>query len=50
MELLKNKSLSEKLEKELMRFEKKDDPFLFIIVGDLSMKNRYGETMLAVSA
>lgn len=50
MELLKNKSLSEKLEKELMRFEEKDDPFLFIIVGDLSMKNRYGETMLAVSA
>lgn len=50
MELLKNKSLSEKLEKELMRFEKRDDPFLFIIVGDLSMKNRYGETMLAVSA
>lgn len=50
MELLKNKALSEKLEKELMRFEKKDDPFLFIIVGDLSMKNRYGETMLAVSA
>lgn len=50
MELLKNKVLSERFENELKNFEEAEDPFLFVIIGDLSLKNKYSETMLAVSS
>lgn len=50
MALLKNKNISNNLEKALKSCETVEDPFLFVIIGDLSLKNKYSETMLAVSA
>lgn len=50
MELLKNKDLSARLENKLSEKEDKKDPFLFMIVGDLNLKNKYGETVIAVSS
>lgn len=50
MELLKNKDLSDRLENKLSEKEDKKDPFLFMIVGDLNLKNKYGETVIAVSS
>lgn len=50
MELLKNKKLSDRLANKLESFDVAGDPFLFVIVGDLSLKSTYSETMMAVSA
>lgn len=48
--MLKNKNLTDHLATELNRFQVAGDPFLFVIVGDLSLKSSYSESMLAVSA
>lgn len=48
--MLKNKKLSDRLASKLKSFEIAGDPFLFVIVGDLSLKSSYSETMMAVSA
>lgn len=50
MELLKNKDLSDRLENKLSEKEDKKAPFLFMIVGDLNLNNKYGETVIAVSS
>ncbi len=46
--MLKNKNLTDHLATELNRFQVAGDPFLFVIVGDLSLKSSYSESMLAV--
>ena len=48
--ILINKPASKENLDLLKKYEVSDDPFLFIIVSDLSLKRKYTETLIAVSA
>ncbi|MBR5785673.1 MAG: hypothetical protein IKY41_03140, partial [Clostridia bacterium] len=50
MGLLINKKVSARLANKLKSIEVAEDPFLFVIVGDLSLKSMYCETIMAVSS
>lgn len=49
MEMLKNKDIPEQLVSKLRQYETEDDPVLFAVIGDLSLRSNYSETLLAVT-
>ena len=47
--LLINKAAPEAFGELLKPYERKDEPFLFAIVGDLTLKQEYGQTAVVVT-
>lgn len=47
--MLKNKAAPENFEELLAPYQKEDEPFLFTVIGDLTLDAGYGQTALVVS-